>query len=115
MKMKFLSIPLKIFFLFALSLGIFYILEYGPIWDNPGKFLKPILLSGFTVAMLFQQNLRRYIFIFSIICLILMILMSVFSLPDLSNSLGSFGFSLLVVTVFLYLPQIIKKGYVERF
>lgn len=114
MKWKFLEI-LKMFFFFTLFGGIFYVLEYGTTWDNPGKFLKPILLSGFTVTMLFQQKLRRYIFIFSIICLLLMAVMSVFNWSDLSNNIGSFGFSLLVVTVFLYLPQIIKKGHVEKF
>lgn len=114
MKRNFLSI-LKIAFFFTLFIGIFYILEYGPIWDNSSKFLKPILFSVLSVAMLFQQNLRRHIFILSVICLLLMILTSIFNWSDLSNSLGSFGFSLLVVTVFLYLPQIIKKGYVEGF
>lgn len=114
MKSKFLTI-LKIFSLFAVALGIFYILEYGPTWNNPDKFLKPLLLSGFTIAMLFQQNLRRHIFILSVVCLLLMILTSIFNWSDLANSLGSFGFSLLIVTVFLYLPQIIKKGYVEGF
>lgn len=106
---------LKIFFFFTLCLGVFYILEHGPTWDNPSKFLKPILLSGFTVLMLFQRSLRRYVLIFSIICLMLMILMSVLNLSDLSNSIGSFGFSLLLVIMFLYFPQIIKKGYVEGF
>lgn len=106
---------LKLVFFFTVSIGTFYILEYGFIFNSWDKLLSPFLLSGFTSTMLFKPKLRRYILILSIICLVLMILAYLFNLLNFSNMVGSFGFSLLTVTIVLYLPQIIKKGYIERF
>lgn len=114
MKMKPLLI-FKMIIFFILFLGAFYILEYGTVWDSINKFPRPIFLSGFTVFMLFHPKFKRQVFIFSIICLILMILTSIFGWLDLSSTIGSFGFSLLIVTLCLYIPQIIKKGQIDKF
>lgn len=105
---------LKLIFLTTLFLGVFYILEYGFTFI-PNKLLTPFLLSGLTAIMILKANLKRYILIFSVACLVLMVLAYIFNWLDLSVVLGSFGFSLLVAVIVLYCPQIIKKGYVEKF
>ena len=99
----------------TLSFGVFYILEYGFNFDNSNKFFTPFLLSLLTMIMLFRPEFKRYSLILTGVCLVLMILASLFNLLNFSNVLGSFGFSLLIVTIALYLPQIIKKGHIERF
>lgn len=109
-----ISLAYKLIFS-ILSFGVFYILEYGFTFDNPNKFLIPLLLSVLTMIMLFRPDLKHYSLILVGICLVLMILASIFNLLNFANILGSFGFSLLIVTIFLYLPQIIKKGHVEKF
>lgn len=105
-------LTLKMVFFFIISFGGFYILEYGFTFDSTGKLLVPLLLSGFTTIMLFKPKFKRYILFLSGVCLALMIF---FNLLSLSKDVGNFGFSLLIVTIFLYLPQLIKKGRVEKF
>lgn len=106
---------LKSVFFFTLFLGVFYILEYGFAFSASDKLLRPFLLSGFTTAMVLNFELRRLVLVFSTICLILMAFTYTLNLGNLSNTIGSFGFSLLVITILLYFPQIIKKGCVEKF
>ncbi len=102
-------------FLATFSFGVFYILEYGFNFDSYNKLLTPFLLSTLTMIMLFRPDFKRYSLILTGVCLVLMILLSIFNLLNFANVLGSFGFSLLIVTIFLYLPQIVKKGHIERF
>lgn len=106
---------IKIILLFIVLLGVFYILEFGFTIDSSDKLIKSFLLSGFTTAMVLNFKLRRFVLIFSIICLIIMAFAYILDLGNLSNTIGSFGFSLLMITVLLYFPQIIKKGSVEKF
>lgn len=106
---------LKVAFFFTIFLTTFYILEHGFTLDSPDKFLKPFLLSILTTIMLFKPNFKRYILFLVGICLVLMILASLFNLLSFSKIMGEFGFSLLIITIVLYIPQLIKKGQIERF
>lgn len=108
-------LSVKSFFFFIILAGLFYILEYGFLFDALNKFVIPSLLAGLATMMLVKKDLRRYIFRFSIICLATMIVLYLFNLLDFSKIVGNFGFSLLIVTVFLYIPQIIKEGHIEKF
>lgn len=109
-------IPLfKPIFLSVISLGVFYILEYGFVFDSSSKLLKPVLLSGLTTIMFLKPDLKRYVLFLIGICLALMILFNFLNFLSFSSIIGEFGFSLLIVTIFLYLPQIIKKGHIEKF
>lgn len=106
---------LKLTLLPVVLLGAFYILEYGFKFDSTDKFIRPLLLSGFTTGMVLNLKLRRFVLIASSILLVIMAFAYIFQWQDLSNAAGNFGFSLLIITVFLYFPQIIKKGCVEKF
>lgn len=111
-------IPLfKPIFLSAVSLGVFYILEYGFAFgfDLSSKLLKLGLLSGLTTVMFLKPDFKRYVLFLIGICLVLMILFNLLNFLSFSSIMGEFGFSLLIVTIFLYLPQIIKKGHIEKF
>jgi len=105
----------KLFFFFTIFIVLFYVLEYGFAFDSWYKLITPFLLSGMTVVMLVKKSLRYYIFSLSIICLTVMILVYLFNMLDFSKIVGNFGFSLLIITIILYIPQIIKDGYIERF
>lgn len=105
----------KLIFLTVLFFTIFHILENGFNFDSLQKLSVPFLLSLFTMLMIFKPNFKRYALFLLGISLILMILADLFNLIIFSKSVGEFGLSLLVITIFLYLPQIIKKGHVEKF
>lgn len=106
---------LKMIFIFIAIFGILYILEYGFTLDSPYKLLNSLLLSILATVIFFNAGLKRYALIFSFACLMVMVLTYIINWPDLFIPVGNFGFSLLVITVFLYLPQIIKNGHVEKF
>lgn len=106
---------LKIIISLVVLLSAFYILEYGFAFDLSNKLLTPLLLSVLTTITLFNPGLKHYALILSVACLIVMALIYIFNWPNLFIPIGNFGFSLLVVIVILYLPEIFKNGYVEKF
>lgn len=114
---KHILYPLKRILFFAILLSTLYILEYGFTFtfDFSSKLLRPFSLSILAIIMIFRPNSKPYILLLVGVCFILMILTYFFNLLDFSNMIGSFGFSLLVITIFLYLPQIIKNGHIEKF
>ncbi len=106
---------LKPFLTTIFLLGIFYILEYGFNFDSWERLPQPLLLSILTTIMVFKPNFRRFILFMTGFCLVLMMIFNLLNLPNFSKVIGDFGFSLLVITIVLYLPKIIKKGYIEKF
>jgi len=105
----------KLILFFIISFVLFYILEYGFAFGTSDKLLLPFLLSTITTIIFFKPPLKRYVLFLVSICLSLMVLTYFFNLLNFSNMVGSFGFSLLLVTISLYFPQIIKQGHIERF
>jgi len=96
-------------------LAVLYILEYGFVFASWDKLLYPFLLSGFSAIILFKATFKRYLLFLSLVCLALMVFGNIFNLSNIFNNFGNFGFSLLLVTIALYIPQLIKKGHIERF
>lgn len=105
----------KVLFLSAVFLSAFYIIEYGFTFDSAYKLITPFLLTGFTILIFFKPKFKLYILFLISACFLLMVISSLLNLINFSNILGGFGFSLLIVTIISYLPQIIKKGQIERF
>lgn len=112
--MKFLNL-LKAPVFFTIFAGIFYILEYGFIFDSKDKFISPVLLSIVTVLMIFKPGFKIQAVIWVVISLFITILADFFGIKSVSEIISEFSFSLLVVIIILYLPQIIRKGHIEKF
>lgn len=112
---KYFYLIIKVILFFISVSGLFYVLEYGPSLDFLHKLFAPLLLATFTTVFVFKPVFSRFGLIFAISCLGLMILLNLFNLNDLSSQIGGFGFSLLIITISLYFPQIIKKGRIEKF
>lgn len=79
------------------------------------KFVQPVIFAVVTTVCIFYTSLRRYVLIISSILLILMIITYLINKLDLSNWMGSMGFGILTIVVFSYVPQLLKKGYVEKY
>lgn len=105
---KFLVLPLFL-------IVSFNILEYGFEWNRPGKYIYPVILTIFTMVIFLKKDTRKYILIFSVLVFSLMIFFYLLIDVNLANTIGSFGFALLLIVVASYIPQIIKKGFVEKF
>lgn len=106
--MKFIILPVFL-------TTVFNFLEYGLIWDRFIKFLYPMTLSGLFIINMYVPKLRRFSLALAYGLLILMILLYLVGQLNLSNLIGSFGFALLLIVIFCYMPQIIKKGFLEKF
>lgn len=58
--------------------------------------------------------MRKYSLILSLSSLFLMIVFYLIGQLDTANWFGSLGFGLLVITVIFYLPELFKKGYINK-
>ncbi len=57
---------------------------------------------------------KRYVFLLSVILIIVMIPFFVFNLMNKADMLGSTGIGFILLLLISYLPQLIRKGYVEK-
>lgn len=105
---KFLILPifLVVFFNF---------LEYGFKWNRLDQFIYPAILTIITLIIFLIPKLRILFFISSFFILSIMIFLYLFNELNLANIVGSFGFTLLLIVVVSYIPQIIKGGFVEKY
>ena len=110
-KIKFLKKILTALFLVVL----FNFLEYGFVWNRIDQFVYPIILMIITLTVYYILSLRKIFFFFSFVLLLFMVLLYLLNELNLANIVGSFGFSLLLITLSTYLPQIIKRGFIEKF
>lgn len=105
---KFLILPL-------ILVGFFNFLEYGLKWNRVDHFIYPIILMLITLIIFFIPKLRKLFLFLSFFILLIMILLYLFDELNLANIVGSFGFAVLLIVVSAYIPQFIKKGFVEKF
>lgn len=108
---KLLTKILITFFLIIL----FNFLEYGFKWNKAEQFIYPIILMIITLIVFYVSKLRKLFLISSLCILLLMIILYLLNELNWANIVGSFGFALLLIVISAYLPQLIKKGFVEKF
>ncbi len=61
------------------------------------------------------KKIRRIILVLSLALLFLMVIIYLFNNIELANLIGSIGFGMFVTVVITYTPELIRKGYIERF
>ena len=94
---------------------LFNFLEYGFSWDRADKFILPILLASVTVINFFVPRTRVYFLMLSFVLLAIMVGLYLIDQLTLSTNIGSFGFAVLILVVISYIPELLKKGYIEKF
>lgn len=104
----------KIFIPFFLII-LFNFLEYGFKWDRAEQFIYPIILMTITLTVFYVSKLRRLFLIAAFCILLVMVLLYLTNKLDLANIVGSFGFTLLLIVISAYLPELMKNGFVEKF
>lgn len=108
---KIILIPI----LFVIFTFIFLVLENGLADYQFNQVIQPIIFAAALVSNIFYPQIRKYTIQLSLFLLILMVITYMFNSISISNWFGSLGFGLLFITVFSYLPQLIKKGFVEKY
>lgn len=99
----------------VVMLIIFVILDHGMNVNSIGQLAQPLIFTCTFIAGIFFHSARKYLLAVGIILLSLMIFTYLFASLDASNWIGSLGFGIFFTTVFTYLPEIISKGYIERY
>ena len=107
----------KLIFIFILVIPLtflFCILNEGEI-SNINQLIQPFIFAlTFSIGS-FIPSLRKLFLIISLSLVALMIFVYFFNLLDLSNWLGSLGYGMLLMIIFTYLPDFVKRGQIEKF
>ena len=106
---------IKYLILSLIFIGFFNFLEYGFQWNRLEEFIYPVILMLASLIIFFASKLRKFFLISSFLILLIMILLYLFNELNLANTVGSFGFALLLIVISSYIPQLIKKGFIEKF
>lgn len=112
--MDMVKLSAKILIPFLLII-LFNFLEYGFKWNEAEQFIYPIILMIITLIVFYFSKLRKLFLISSFCILLVMVLLYLTNKLDLANIVGSFGFALLLIVVSAYLPELMKKGFIEKF
>lgn len=105
---------LKFTFIFILVLPLISFLQTGlNIGINLSTFLAIFFSLIFTLSLFFR-GIRQYILIISAMMVAGMAPFVILNQMDLANLLGSTGIGLILLLLLSYLPDFIKKGYIEK-
>lgn len=96
-----------------LSIFGFWYLESGFMIKNGDELIKSIIF-GITLFIATAPQYRKYLYLCSFFLLGFMIIFYLFWQLVWADRLGSTGFGILLIIIFTYLPQLFKKGYIEK-
>lgn len=103
------------FLLTAILTAILAFIDSDGDINDINQFYSPVILAfSFTISY-FYPNIRKKLLIFSFILMLLMLVFYFTQHLDISNWFGSLGFGSLIFIIVSYLPELIRKGYVDRF
>lgn len=105
---------LKFLIIFMSILPFIFFLHTGFGTDSLIKNLQAIIFSTIFAFVIVWPIFKKYIFILSAVLLLGMTAFSIFNIMDWADILGSSGVGLVLLLLLSYLPQVIKKGYVEN-
>ena len=80
-----------------------------------GQISQPFIFALTFSLCIFLSFLKKLFLIISLGLLSLMVFVYFFNLLEISNWLGSLGYGMLLMITFSYLPEFVKKGYIEKF
>ena len=101
--------------IFVVTVFIFSLLEFESSPDKINTLIQPLIFSLTLTISIVLPRFRKHILLLSIVLLIVMVLTYLFNMISISNWIGGLGFGMLVVTFFSYLPQLIKRGYIDKY
>lgn len=99
---------------------ILFILENGLNFYKTKELLKPLLLAVMIIVAFVKPifnlsiSLKSSLFVVSFMSLLMMVILYALYMVKLANEVGSFGFGLLLVVSSLYLPQLVRHGYITK-
>lgn len=104
----------KLLIIFVLASPVLFFLNTGFSADLPWKTFQTIGFSAAFSTSLVWPVLRKYFLILSALLLIMMPVVFIFGEILWAEIFGSSGFGLILLLILSYIPQFVKKGYIER-
>lgn len=108
---KIIFIPL----LFIIFFSIFTTLDIGMEVKELIQLIQPMFFTLTVIISVFFLKLRKVILIIALFLLLLMVFTYLLSFLAISSWIGSLGFGMFTIVIISYLPELIKKGYIERY
>lgn len=99
------------------SLVIFPIIFYlnaGSLTDTYWKVVQSVIFTIILILALTWSQLKKSIFLLGLFLIIIMVLLYVVGLIDWADLVGSTGIGIIMLNLLIYLPQIVKVGYIKK-
>lgn len=100
--------------IFILLFFIFSLAEYEQLNPNMNKYFQSLVFSTTSILAIFTPVFRRKLFYLAFLLLLMMVAFYLTGQLLWSNALASLGIGILLILSLSYVPEIIKKGYVEK-
>lgn len=94
---------------------VFILLYSGGEVARIDQIFSPFIFALTAVTSVLIPHARKILLVTSLSLLSAMILTYLLNMIDVANWLGSLGFGIILVVSVTYLPQFIKKGYIEKY
>jgi|GEM_PF-4625123 len=101
--------------LFLFVSFIINFLEFGFIYDTSMKIIYAFVLMIVIFLVTISKRIRFISLVIALLLIGLMAILFIFKQIVVSNQIGSFGFSILLISLIAYLPRMILKGYIDNF
>jgi len=105
---------IKISALLLVIFPVIFFLNTGFSIDPYWKTIQAVTFSLASCFVLIWPNFRKYIFFISLFLIIIMAIFYIFKLIEWSEIIGSTGIGFVLINLISYLPQLLKKGYIEK-
>lgn len=104
---------ISILIITIISFFIFSGVEFEPL-NQTYKYLQSFIFSVILAISILKPSLRLKLCYLGLLFIFLMITFYLFGKLALSNSFASIGIGILLIVSLTYLPELVKKGYVEK-
>lgn len=100
-------------FLFVLLFIVFNSVEYGLLNQAGNLYFQSLIFSATTIVSIFKGKLKRKLYLAAFLLLFLTAIIYFLGNIAIANAVASIGIGMLLIVSLSYLPQLIKKGYIE--
>lgn len=106
---------IKVIIIFVVFMVVFSLLEYESSLAKLNSLIQPFLFAVTLSISISLPHFRKIQLFIAFLLLLAMVFTYLVNQINVSNWLGSLGFGILILTIFSYIPELIKKGYIERY
>lgn len=102
-------------FRFLIYLFLCFVIYYfgGGFSSNPSRVIEAVIFVMVFSIFLYLKHIRIYSFLGIVFTFILMVIFYVIKDLQLATLFGDIGFGSLILIILIYVPNLIKNGYLE--